>query len=305
MIHAFALEPRLIASWGRRDEFRFIHDKFGLGTPRALLELPRFNKWRRAVYEAAVALQLSDDDMKRIAELFRIVSEQKCRRADSAYDGVLPWIDNAEREYERKRFAAIVASENPRANPAVLGNEQLTPTEGRWQCDTGTIFERSPDGFAAALSEMLVSCRVLHLIDPHFGPENARHRRVLVALMQVLADHACVPEVVRLHCSNKAALSFFEEEAAGMAARLPAGVRVEFVRWHERPGGERLHNRYVLTDLGGVALGVGLDAGGPGETDDILLLPRPVYLRRWSQYVDNDGTFEVADMPVPLTGTRA
>ncbi len=61
MIHAYALEPRLVASWGRREEFRFVHDKFGLGMPRAMLELPAFSKWKRAVYAAATELKVSQD----------------------------------------------------------------------------------------------------------------------------------------------------------------------------------------------------------------------------------------------------
>jgi hypothetical protein len=91
VIHAFALEPQLVATWGRREAFRFIHDKFGLGTPRVLLELPAFSKWRRAVYSAAEALDLSQADMKRIEELFRLFAEHKHRRADSVYDGLRSW----------------------------------------------------------------------------------------------------------------------------------------------------------------------------------------------------------------------
>ena len=99
LIDASALEPRLVATWGQRNEFRFVHDKFGLGTPRALFELPSFSKWKRAVYEAAMELQLSEEDMKRVEELFRIFGEHKSRRAGAIYDGLLTWLDNAEREY--------------------------------------------------------------------------------------------------------------------------------------------------------------------------------------------------------------
>jgi hypothetical protein len=68
--------------------------------------------------------------------------------------------------------------------------------------------------------------------------------------------------------------------------------------------GDRLHNRYVLTDLGGVTLGIGLDAGNEGETDDLVLLSRAQYTHRWSQYVGNDGTLERVDAPKTVSGTR-
>ena len=86
---------------------------------------------------------------------------------------------------------------------------------------------------------MLVNCKALHLIDPHFGPENARHRRVLEALMDVLATHSLTPELVRVHCAVKSELAFFEKEATKMAVRLPIGCAIEFVRWAQKPGGEK------------------------------------------------------------------
>lgn len=305
MIHAFALDPQLVATWGRREEFRFIHDKFGFGTPRVLLELPAFSKWKKAVYAAANELALSQEDMKRIEELFRLFGEHKYRRADSVYNGLLTWLENAEREYNRRSFAAIVAAENPRAHQGVLLGDQLGPGNTRWACTAGASPSRTPGALAAALSAMLVNCSALHLVDPHFGPENARHRKVLEALMDLLSVHGLSPRVIRVHCSAKSELAFFEREAAKMASRLPVGIAVEFLRWRQRAGGEKLHNRYVLTELGGVFLGVGLDAGDSGETDDLLLLPRAQYERRWSQYVDDDGAFELADTPALVRGTRA
>ena len=123
--------------------------------------------------------------------------------------------------------------------------------------------------------------------------------------MNVLVDYRPPPEVVRVHCSAKSPLAFFEHEAARMAGRLPRGATVEFVRWRQKTGGEKFHNRYVLTDLGGVMLGVGLDAGEPGETDDLSLMSRAQYELRWSQYVTAaDGTFDCVDRPSKVTGTR-
>ena len=128
---------------------------------------------------------------------------------------------------------------------------------------------------------------------------------MLEALLNVLANHGITPEVVRIHCSDKATLAFFEQEAKAMAPRLPSTITVEFVRWKRDGGTETLHNRYVLTDLGGVMLGTGLDPGKKGETDDVVLLGSLLYRRRWAQYVDDDGTLERADAPASVRGTRA
>lgn len=305
MIHAFALEPELVATWGRRDEFRFIHDKFGLGTPRVFLEFPKFSKWKKRVYDAAQGLELSDEDMKRIMELFRLFGEHKHRRTDSIYDGVRSWLENAEEEHVRRPFAGILATENPRTHQAILVADQLEAGEARWARSGGESPPRTPEGLALALSAMLTNCRQLHLVDPHFGPKNARHRKVIEALMKVVANAGVKLDVISIHCTDKASLSSFEAEAKKMASRLPVGLSIDFVRWRSRTGNDRLHNRYVLTDVGGVSLGVGLDAGEEGATDDLLLLPRAQYALRWAQYVDENGTFECVDRPARITGTRA
>lgn len=303
MIHAFALEPEVVASWGRRDAYRFIYDKFGLGTPRVLLELPAFKKWKREVYDSANALGLSAEDMKRIEELFRLLGEYKCRRTDSMYDGLLDWLTNAEREYDRKPFGAILAARNPRAHPAVLV-DGFDLSDPRWAAQTGTIIERTPESLATALTAMLVNARSVHLVDQHFGPENKRHRVVLETLLTVLAKNGVMPEKICFYCSVKAPLAAFEDSAAGMARYLPAGITVEFVRLRERNGGERLHNRYILTDLGGVRFGDGLDAGGAWQSDDLSLMTPDQYRLRWEQYVVDNGAFERVDYPAPVRGTR-
>ena len=63
--------------------------------------------------------------------------------------------------------------------------------------------------------------------------------------------------------------------------------------------GQGLHNRYILTDVGGVQFFTGLDEGDPGTTDDISLLGADAYRERLENYVgpahafDLEGDFEV------------
>ena len=186
MIHAFALEPQLVATWAKAAEFRFFEDKFGLGTPRVLLELPAFNKWRRAVIRAAEAADLEGLDTTRLTELLGIFDAHRHRRADTAYDGLLSWLENAEREYDRRKFAAILATSSPRGHEAVLLPEHLTSRQPRWTPTTGASPARTPEALAAALTAMLTHCRELHLVDPHFAPSEDRYRKVLTALVDVL-----------------------------------------------------------------------------------------------------------------------
>ncbi len=309
MIHAFALEPKLVASWGKREEFRFVHDKFGLGTPRVLLELPAFSKWKNDVYAAAGALDpaLSEKDWSRLEEIFKLFAEHRCHRPSSSYDETLAWLENAEGEHARSEFRAIVATDNPRRHSAVVLAQDLGQAKAKlWACEIGATPSRSAAALTAALSPMLGNCTEMHLVDPHFNPEKARFRRVLEALLEVVAESNTSLRVVRVHCdAANLGLAFFEQEAAKMAGGLPNGITIAFSRWTKKQqGGEKLHNRYLLTNIGGVSFGVGLDEGEPSETDDVHLLTREQYRLRWEQYVGPSGAFDCADFPTSVRGTR-
>nr|MEC4583581.1 hypothetical protein [Candidatus Parabeggiatoa sp.] len=48
-----------------------------------------------------------------------------------------------------------------------------------------------------------------------------------------------------------------------------------------------MHNRYILTDIGGVLFGTGLDDDNDGEstsTDDVTLLDESAYKQHWKKY---------------------
>jgi|SRR5262249_19091083 len=83
---------------------------------------------------------------------------------------------------------------------------------------------------------------------------------------------------------------------------IPKGMKVRLVRWCQRDGGEKLHNRFILTDMGGVRFGVGLDDGADGETDEIELLGDETYKLRLAQYTSTSA-FDLVD-EVVVEGKR-
>lgn len=305
MIHAYAIEPECVVEWCDRRAFRLVSGKFGLGTPRLLLELPKFSSWKKAVFQAATKAGLSDIDRTRLTELFKLLGAQRVRRVGVAYDGTLTWLENAETAYARHPFAAIIAMTNPRSHAAVLLESAVgDESNPLWSKPTAATPSRTPDGIAAVVSALIDNCDELHLVDSHFGPENARHRKVLEHLLYLVASRRSgTPSSICLHCGAKSTLTFFEERAAAMAVRIPVGVTVSFKRWKERPNGEKLHNRYLLTDIGGVVFGVGLDAGESGQTDDVNLMDAVQFLKRWDQF-NGACAFDLADEPAAIVGKK-
>ena len=86
---------------------------------------------------------------------------------------------------------------------------------------------------------------------------------------------------------------------------VPEKMRVLVRRLSQKQDGEQLHNRYILSDFGGVSFGYGLDEGNEGERDDITLMDRDQYKLRWCQYSgDPPAAFDQEGTPVEVVGTR-
>ncbi len=154
---------------------------------------------------------------------------------------------------------------------------------------------------------MLRIADVLVFVDPHFGPEKVRHRRPLEEFLRSVVDARPGEAPQRLEVLTSAddgpTTEFFCGECRRRLPRcIPIGLHVEMVRLRQRAGGERLHNRYILTDLGGVTFGVGLDEGDPGDTDDIQLLDRAQYEERWRQYAGEPPAFDRPEPAIRVEG---
>jgi hypothetical protein len=288
MIHEYALEPDLVATWVDRRDGRYFIERFGLGQPRIVSRYPR--RWKKLVWEAFA----SDNDVERtrMTELLKRLSETMVNRRDVLWDSSATWLDNVQNEHSRVPFHAILARSNPRAHSQVLIADDLDDTTPLWALPRGRTTPRTA-------TEMV-------FVDRHFGPENPRHRRPLEQFLRAVVDARPgeAPRRIEVQTSADGATpAFFSDQCRQRLPQcIPIGLHVELVRLSPRASGECLHNRYILTDLGGVMFGVGLDAGEPGETDDIQLLDRAQYEDRWRQYAGEPPAFDRPEPPLRVEG---
>jgi hypothetical protein len=307
MIYEFALEPALVATWGKLSEYRYFFDKFGLGQPRIVSQYPKLKNWRRQVLMASS--EIDGLEKERIIELIKRLSDVMVSRHGWSYDGNISWLENAEEEDERCPFHAILALSNPRTHRCVLSGPAVGGIpEPKWDLKNEVIVARNPDAMATVLAAMLRNCSEVIFIDPHFGPEEPRYRRPFKLFMESLVKNRAspLPNRVELHTSDKSSRSFFRSECeARLTGIVPTGINVVIKRWKQNESGQRLHNRYILTDIGGVRFGAGLDENRndpDGDTDEVSLMNRETYLKRWTQYASEKPAFELAEQPITIVG---
>ena len=88
-----------------------------------------------------------------------------------------------------------------------------------------------------------------------------------------------------------------------MPKRIGALCMVPACRcWKEWAGGARLHNRYLLTDIGGVQFGDEIEVGDPGHEDRVSILDEPSRVRLWDHHTGNPPAFDPAGESLEFVG---
>ena len=273
--------------------------------------MSRFPKrWKKLVWDAVNST--NDLARKRLEVLLTHLTEQTVHRSYIDWKPTpTSWLENAECEHEKRPFHAILARANPRDHAEVLTRSDMDDgTALRWKVTRACSVPRNALEMAKIVAPLLRCSSTVIFIDPHFAPSLKRYRRPFESFLEQLVQlrPGTTPMRVELQTAAKDAHtdSFFRTECHMRLCRcVPMGVRVLVRRLKKKPNGERLHNRYILSDLGGVTFGIGLDEGDEGETDDVTLMERSQYELRWSQYGgDPPAGFEQCESPFEIIGTR-
>jgi hypothetical protein len=298
MLCEYAVEPALLNNW---KDFRYFIEKFGVTQGRLISRYPK--RWKKMVYESLTGC--GEIERKRIEDRLQTLDDRMLKRQHE-WAPQLDWLTNAETEHSRRPFRAILAKTNPNQRGFVLEGDSLDETHSLWNVSRSRIVSRAAQEMAACVAPLLRVCKEVLFIDPHFGPENLRHRRPLEEFLAVILKgrDGVPPTRIEIHTSDKAETLFFKNECEQrLPDTIPEGMRIRLVRWHQRDVGEKLHNRFILTDMGGVRFGVGLDDGAEGETDEVELLGDATYKFLWAQYT-SDPAFDFVDELV-VEGRRA
>lgn len=305
MIYEFAVEPELVAQWNDIKDFRYFAGCFGLGLPRMVSEFPKVNKWRAKALNARPK-DMGELDKKRVEELVRIMSECMVKRERHGYDGNRVWLENAEADHVRCPFHLILARENPRNKGQVRAAEVIAePGDETWECRRTLPVPRTPEELARALEPMLSNSSEIHFIDPHFKPYDPDYQSTLEAFLQAALDNrgGSPPSLVEVILDATIEQTHFETECRRhLPRRIPKALSVQFRRLKSRGGGPELHNRYLLSDIGGVFLGRGLDRGDCAHSEDMALLEKQHYLQRWGEYVGPAPAYDLAEEPIQIIG---
>lgn len=326
MIYEFALEPELVATWHDRKEYLFFQEKFGLRTGRIVSSYPK--KWKRLVWKAFKSGPHANNESaeKRMEALLSDLTETSVKRRNT-FEEITIWLERAEAEHEQRPFHAIVARDNPRSKKEVIPTTELI-SEGHccWNVAENPSTPRNAMELATTVAPILRTCEHIVFIDPYFDPQKARFMKPMAAFFkEIWVKGYCHDNpLVEIHTSID---RFFRDRERGanrntdeernawsslifnmerlLPRIIPKDKELRVTIWKQREHGQRLHNRYILTELYGVIFGTGLDQCDNHttvETDDVLLLNSKQRAVHWKEYLGNPSAFDAVVQQFVITG---
>ena len=277
MIKEFAVEPDAIV--GSYRDFSYVIEKFGVWEGRVISQFP--SKWKRLVYEAAQARHKGRVEQTKIVERLRGLPDGVLMSL-SRPGGDGEWITQALNEHQRKPFDYILSNKS-HAHPCVVLVEEL---DGNHKCLCFTreqCIRREPEVMANSCDLLLRTAVRVKLVDPHFDLYHDRFLQPFLSVIQRLRQGT----TVEIYRDDKIDPGTLVQRATRYLPKcLPLGVTVRLVVWTQEP----MHNRFLMTNHGGVRFGVGLDAAGPDSAleDEVSLMLPDVWRSRWTQYEAGD-----------------
>jgi len=152
---------------------------------------------------------------------------------------------------------------------------------------------------------LLLHARNLRFVDPYMDSAHEKRRILMGRIIELVQEnregdtsvrielHACIDHLFKngrlqdLASEEAEAQTFVDATRASLQGLLKGSTEIKILIWSGRnhPGviEHPFHNRYVLSETGGLMLGHGLDASGHGN-DDITLLSKTQWAHRWSIY---------------------
>lgn len=312
MIYEYAVEPALVARWAK-DGVVGLAGQFGLDQRRVVSDLPTY--WTGEVFAALLEeFEYDDRDPNYLHAsaflngLLAFMNAQVVSRGLN-FKTDRPWLDQALEVHALEPFCAILAR-SPRDGHAEVVTERVVDNlhDQRWYLPTVKPTPKTSGDLAAVLAPLLKGATKIVVVDPYFNPRDPAYQEVLATLLKsatgLRGPGRTMPSVelivgVGEERPNGGATPVDTQMAnvAGnlcawacqhLASCVPQGMQLTFRCAANFPDGDKLHNRFVLTDFAGASLPYGTQALGALVFDDLSVLYRGQYEERWRQFTHPD-----------------
>lgn len=295
MIYEYAIDPAVILKWAdnARDYAEGIRE-YGLGTPRILSSFPK-QKARRL---RSSLLQLTPADeqslhARRYVELVRALTDVAVERP---IDNSAPssWSEGVVSIINKGLSFDLVIAEDSKHIPSALKPSEIYRPNSLWNHPRQYCIGRTLFDFSQVASNLIkYATGQVVIVDPYAW--NRGSIPVIQYLVKSLQSRLSSKEKISLtvlckqnHKKDNPSSKVILKRILNGLTDIPDSIEIHVKELDVGTDTDIFHNRYLLTSLGGMILGAGVDLSeDTNHTDDVILMDKDLYTRRWNQYVSD------------------
>ncbi len=280
MLREFAVEPALLKEFSA---FKFLRETFGVSEARMIAEFPK--KWKRMVYEATS--NFTDRQKQQLVSWLQDEKEKFLIPSGRAYDARDNWLNNAENADLSQPFHAILATANPTKHEKVLIHDDISSRHPLFKAQRSCYMPKTVDGFAATSSLLLKISHESIFIDPYAKADKRWEESLSKMLNNVEPASSILYFAIDDEKMEEKSLRL-ERIQEFWPRYIPKGMQLEFILL-DKDAGRDTHNRYILTERGGIQFPWGLDTRSDGAKDLIYMMDEDTHKTMFKEYKNLTG----------------
>lgn len=270
MFYEYAIDPEILSDLSNIKTF---FESFRNRPSRLIADLPK--KWIQDAYCAINRMPHEDCPpvmRKTLKENLRKLSTNNLcnNRAVEEWDRNQGWVDYALTEHQKYPFSAILSSIDEDETVFSFSN-LFYNIPAYWDSPAQLHLKRDANEMVTAIMPLLRVSKIVLLVDPHFSftlPSWDRYKALLQKLIEVAGEFNYGKGISRIdiHTSDRRG-NLQAQLTQKVTPLLPAGITVRCFQWPESD----MHDRFILTDVGGIFFGHGLDEHTDNNLEEVLV----------------------------------
>jgi hypothetical protein len=304
MIKVFALQPEAITDISLIQRL----EQFGFDQGRILGKVPK--SWMKFVTQA---IQDTDPRHRKrlVVQLERLLKDRAIQPlpADSVDAS---WILAATSVSEEYLHGIIVNERNDASDARVLGLGDHIGDSKIWKVATNTLSSRDVKSMASQVAVLMRYACDVKFVDPYFTGEKRHldfvshcvsHRNTSPLKAKINIEFHFLwrrrqpgDDYATLRLKSKFCFNAtVQSTQRSLSGSLRPNDRITWCQWTEKEDQDhqRFHERYVLTDLGGVEFGGGLDTVNSSQQTSVNLLSKTTVNTLNSRFRKDGKEFEL------------
>jgi len=270
----FAVEPSAIGSdWST---FKYLIEKFGFDKGRLISRFPP--KWEKKVIAAAKDANLPDIRISSMVERLKSTKKARVFDLDRSFEHDDNWIDNALREHAKRAFRGIICVNKPIGCLEALTVEDCDEEHPLFKVCSSRDVNRVAEEISDALFMLLAPATEIDVVDPFFDlrPSKGDFLGPIAALLAKLSAAGFSDKTLRIHfrTHDSRPPDYMVAQDAPVLTKglIPPGFKLQLFEWEKVEGGNDFHDRFVLTNFGGIQIGIGPAAAEASQDTTFTLL---------------------------------